>query len=278
MKVKIIVDSCCDLAEKMKTDMNIEVAPLVLNLEDKSYIDDETLDIKQYIEDMARCSTAPKTACPSPEAYARSYKGPESTFVVTISSALSGSYNSAVLAKNIFLEEMGEKFIHVFDSLSASAGETIITMKIHELSKLNFTELEIVERVLKYIHEMKTFFILESLNHLVKAGRMNPIIAKIASVLSIKPIMGGDENGMIKLVEKTRGYKNALKRLLEIIGEEGKDLEQKVLGIAHCNCLEKALELKKEVMKIYNFKDIVIVEMRGVSTTYADNGGIVIAF
>lgn len=278
MAIKIIADSCCDLTEDMKREMNIDIAPLILSLEDKEYIDDDTLDIKQYISDMAACRTSPKTACPSPEVYMNKYKGPESTFVVTLSSALSGSYNSAVLAKNMFLEEVGNKFIHVFDSLSASVGETIITLKIHELARLNVSETEIVDKVTKYIKEMKTFFLLESLEHLAKAGRLNPIVAKIATMLSIKPIMGEDGMGNIKLVDKIRGYKRALSRLAEIIGEEGKNLEEKVLGIAYCNCLDRALELKAEILKRYKFKDIVLVEMKGVSTTYADDGGLVIAF
>src|SRR3712207_1087693 len=93
-----------------------------------------------------------------------------------------------------------------------------------------------------------------------------------------KPIMGSNDDGTIRMVEKTRGYKKAFKRFIDIIGEEGSNLEQKVLGIAHCNCLERALKFKEEVLKRYNFKDIVVVEMSGLSTTYADNGGLVIAF
>jgi DegV family protein with EDD domain len=278
MKIKIVADSSCDLTEEIKKEMNIEIAPLVLQLGDKSYIDDESLDIKQYIKDMKQCEVAPKTACPSLEEYMNRYKGEESVFVVTLSSALSGSYSSAVVARDMFLEEVGNKFIHVFDSLSAVVGETLITLKINDLANLNFNELEIVEKVNKYIKEMKTYFILESLEHLAKAGRLNPIVAKIASMLSIKPIMGATEEGTIKLVEKTRGYKKAIRRLAEIVGEEGKNLEEKVLGIAHCNCLEKALEFKEEVLKSYNFKKIIIVEMGGLSTTYADDGGLVIAF
>lgn len=277
MPIKIIADSSCDLTDEMKKEMNIEIAPLVMQLGDKSFVDDESLDIKQYIREMGECPTPPKTACPSPDEYMKKYEGPESVFVVTLSNHLSGSYNSAVLAKNMFLEEIGNKFIHVFDSLSASAGETVIALKIHELSKLNLNETEIVEKVTKFIKGMKTFFVLESLEHLAKAGRLNPIIAKVASMLSIKPIMTSDE-GNIKLFEKVRGYKKALKRLADVIGEEGSNLQEKVLGIAHCNCLERALELKEEVLKKYNFKDIVVVEMAGLSTTYADDGGIVIAF
>jgi DegV family protein with EDD domain len=277
MSIKIVADSSCDLTDEMKKELNVEIAPLVLQLEDKSYIDDENLDIKQYLKAMAECETSPKTACPSPSDYMKRYEDAESVFVVTLSNFLSGSYNSAVVAKDMFLDEVGKKFIHVFDSLSASSGEVMVAMKINELVKLNVSEVEIVEKVSKYIKEMKTFFLLESLDHLAKAGRLNPIIARVASMLSIKPIMCGDE-GNIKLFEKVRGYKKAFNRLIDVIGEEGKNLEDKVLGIAHCNCLDRALEFKEAVLKKYNFKDIIIVETKGLSSTYADNGGIIIAF
>ncbi|KGM96130.1 fatty acid-binding protein DegV [Clostridium novyi A str. 4552] len=278
MDIKIVADSSCDLSQELKEEMNIDIAPLTLILEDKEYVDNEDLNILEYIENMKKCKTAPKTACPSPQDYMEKYKGEESVLVVPLSSKLSGSYNSAVLAKNLFLDEIGNKFIHVFDSVTASVGQTIISLKINELSKLNLGEFEIVEKVNKYISEMKTFFLLESLDHLAKAGRLNPIIAKVANMLSIKPIMGSNDDGTIRLVEKTRGYKKAFKRFIDIIGEEGSNLEQKVLGIAHCNCLERALKFKEEVLKRYNFKDIVVVEMSGLSTTYADDGGLVIAF
>lgn len=278
MAVKIVADSSCDLSKEMKESMNIEIAPLVLQLDHKSYVDDENLNITNYVKAMGESENSPKTSCPSPEDYMKRYQGNESVFVVTLSNKLSGSYNSAILAKNIFLEEVGQKFIHVFDSFSASAGETLIALKISELSKKNFSDIEILERVTRYIKEMKTFFLLESLDHLAKAGRLNPIVAKLANMLSIKPIMGATEEGTIKLVEKTRGYKKAFKRFVEIIGEEGSNLEEKVLGIAHCNALDRALSFKNEVLKKYNFKDIVIVEMGGLSSTYADDGGIVIAF
>lgn len=278
MSIKIVADSSCDLSEELKNKMNVDIAPLIMRLEDKEYVDDDTLDIKEYIKNMAECKTSPRTACPSPQEYMEKYKDGDSVFVVTLSSKLSGSYNSASLAKNLFLDEIGNKFIHVFDSLSASIGETMVSLKIDELIKMNLKDVDIVEKVNKYIKEMKTYFLLESLDHLAKAGRLNTIIAKVANMLSIKPIMGADEEGSIKLVEKTRGYKKAFKRFVDIIGEEGSNLEQKILGIAHCNCLERALALKDEILKRYNFKDIIVVEMAGLSTTYADDGGLVIAF
>lgn len=278
MKIKIVADSSCDLNEELKKKMDIELVPLTLRLEDKVYVDDESLDVKEYISDMNRCETSPKTSCPSPHDFLKRYHGEESVFVVTLSSKLSGTYNSAVLARDMFMEEISHKFIHVFDSLSASVAETLISLKIYELAENSIEDTEIVERVSKYIKEMKTFFISESLEHLAKAGRLNPIVAKVAMVLNIKPIMGTDGYGNISLVEKVRGFKKALTRLVDRVGEEGSSFEERILGIAHCNCLEKALQFKEEIIKKYNFKDIIIVDTAGLTSTYVDDGGIIVAF
>jgi DegV family protein with EDD domain len=220
----------------------------------------------------------PKTACPSPKEFINEYEGEESVFVVTLSSALSGTYKSAVLAKDLFVEEMGKKFIHVFDSFSASVGETLICMKISELIKKGLEETQIVEKVNEYIKGMRTFFMLETLENLVKAGRISPLVAKVTSILNVRPIMAGTEEGTIKVHEKVIGSKKAFRRFAELIGEEGINLEDRILGIAHCNCLEKAVEFKNEVLKRYNFKDIIIVKTAGISSVYANEGGLIIAF
>jgi DegV family protein with EDD domain len=180
-------------------------------------------------------------------------------------------------AKKMIQEEFSNRFIHVFDSKSASVGETLISLKINEFISQNLKKLEIVERVNEYINEMKTFFVLESMDNLAKAGRLNPLIAKAASILSIKPILG-EENGKIRLVDKVRGHDRALRRMLDVIGDEGKKLEEKILGIAHCNCLQRALDFKDKVLKKYRFKDVIIVDTAGISTTYANDGGLIIAF
>lgn len=278
MAVKIVADSCCDLNDNLKAQMNIKIAPLTIELEGKVYKDDEYFDSDQFVADMRRSAEAPKTACPSPKEFMDAYEGEESVFVVTLSSALSGTYKSAVLAKEIFLEEAPKKFIHIFDSLSASVGETLVSLKISELAKKGLADSQIVEKVNEYIRGMKTFFMLETLENLVKAGRIGPLIAKVTSILNVRPIMVGTEEGTIKIHEKVIGAKRAIKRFVEVIGEEGTNIENKVLGIAYCNCLEKAIEFKNEVLKRYNFKDVIIVKTAGVSSSYANEGGIIVAF
>lgn len=276
---KIIVDSGCDLSTKIKEMLNVKLVPLTLQLKDKIYRDDEQLDVKQYIEDMRKCEIAPKTACPSPEDFVEAYDVDEdNVFVVTLSEKLSGTFNSAKLAKDIYTEENKDKRIHVFNSKTASIGETLVALKIHELVDKYQDFNEVKETVENYIDEMKTFFMLENLDHLAKAGRLKTAIVKIMNILNIKLVLGASDEGDIRLVNKVRGSKKAFKRFVDVIGEEGKDFENKILGIAHCNCLEKAQAFKREVLKRYNFKEIIIVETAGISTTYADEGGIVVAF
>ncbi|NLY44201.1 MAG: DegV family protein [Clostridiaceae bacterium] len=278
MSTKIVADSCCDLNDEIKKNVKVSIVPAVIHLEGETYKDDESLDVAAFLKKMRNSKEVPKTACPSPQEFIEKYKGEEDVFVVTVSSALSGTYKSAVLARDIFFEQVGKKFIHIFDSLSASVGETLISLKIHEFVKGGHLRTEIVDKVNRYIKEMKTFFVLENLDNLMKAGRISPMVAKVSNILNIRLIMAGTEEGTIRLHEKVVGAKRAIKRLAELIGEQSTHLEDKVLGIAHCNCLEKALKLKEEVMKRYKFKDIIIVETAGVSTVYANEGGLIIAF
>lgn len=276
MKYRIVADSSCDLNEELKKKLDIGLVPLKIDVGEKQFIDNESLDVKELLSIMKNSEEPVRTSSPSPMDFINEYEKADNVFVVTLSSQLSSTYSNAVLAKNLILESK-EKFIHVFDSLSASIGETLVSMKIADLIEGKYNNSDIVEKVEDYIKKMKTFFILESLDNLAKAGRINKVKAKIASILSIKPIMGGDENGDIKLVQKVRGRKKAFSRLVEIIGEEVLNQEDKILGIAHCNALEKAQKLKKSIQEKYNFKDIIIVETAGLSTAYANDGGIIIS-
>lgn len=281
MNYKILVDSCCDLPKEMREQPQFEIIPLTIELDGERYIDDETLNIKEYIKKMKQSASLPKTSCPSPHDYKQHFDSEEDNYyIVTLSGQLSGSYNSAELAKQLFIEENENthKGINVFNSLSASIGEVLIALKIDQLAKVSDNVKDTVEKVNDYIKELRTYFVLESLDNLKKAGRLNNIQALIANVLNIKPIMGSEDDGTIRKIDQTRGMKKALNRMVDIIGKEGEKFNEKICGIAHCNCLERALEVKNQILKQLNFKDIIIVEMAGISTTYANDGGIIIAF
>lgn len=277
MNYRIVADSSCDLNEELQEQLDVSLIPFKIDLDDKKFVDNEDLDVSELISVMKNSPNPVRTSCPSPGDFVEEYKKYDTTFVIAISSQLSGTYNSAVLAKDMVKEEHPDKFIHVFDSKSASIGETLIAIKIKKLIDQNLGNLEIVEKVEKYIKEMKTYFILESLDNLIKNGRISKTKGLIANVLNFKPIMGAND-GNIELVENVRGRKRAFKRLVEIIGESGEKLEEKVLAISHANALERAEELKKEIQGRYNFKDIILVKTGGLSTAYANDGGIILAF
>lgn len=277
MGIKIIADSCCDLSPELKQETGAKLVPLTLQIGDEFFKDDENLDIYQYIDKMVNSPVSPKTACPSPQDFINYFEGTDDILCVTISKELSGTYQSAMIAKDIFLEDHPDRKIHIFDSKSASAGQTLIVLKIHEFIQQGKSFEEIVMAIESFINEMETFFLLESLENLAKSGRLNPILAKVAKFLSIK-VIAKEENGAIALDQKVRGYKKAFQRLIDSIEKYGKNLDNKTLVISHCNCEERAETFKREVEARYPFKDIRIVQMGGVASGYADQGGIVIAY
>jgi len=278
MAIKVIADSSNDMSPELKERYDVQLVPFKLYIDEKEYVDDENIDINRFIDEMGKSPNAPRSACPSPGDFMEKLHGDEDCFMVTISSKLSATFNSAKLAKEMFLEDVKEKFIHVFDSKSASVAETLISMKIYELYQQNIPNIDIVSHVTKYIEEMKTYFVAGSLNNLIKNGRISKLKGAIATFLKIKPIMGADGDGNIQLIEKTKGVEKTFSRLVEIIAENSKYVEDKVLAIAHVNNIERAKWLKEEIMKRCNFKEILIIPTAALSSMYCDNKGIIIAF
>lgn len=277
MEYKIVADSSCDLNEELESKMDVSLVPFRIDIDEASFIDDENIDMKNLVSTMKASPNPIKSSCPSPGDFKERYLDADSVFVVTISKELSGTYNSAILARDMMLEEMKEKFIHVFNSRSASVGETLTAMKIKECIEKKMTNEQIVEKVEQYIDDMKTFFISDDLSNLIKNGRISKTQGLIANVLNIKPIMKATDDGNIETVEKIRGSKKAIKRLAELIAESGVKFEERILAISHANALQKALDLK-EYLAGLKFKDVVIVETKGLSAVYVNDGGIIVSY
>lgn len=281
MKFKIVADSCCDFDENGKKLDNIQIVPLTLHIGDTDIIDDETFDRLDFIKRVAEYPESPKSSCPSPGTYMEAYEGDyDCVFVVTLSGSLSGSWNSAEVGKKMYFEEHPDdkKKIHVFDSCSASAGEARIATYIHELASTEGESFEsIVEKVNAYKLEMKTFFVIETLETLRKNGRLTGLQAIVATVLNIKPVMSATDEGVIIKLDQARGMEKALKKLAQIIADTIKNPESKVLAITHCNCPERAKWMKEQIESLVKFKEITIGETRGVATMYANDGGIIIS-
>lgn len=280
MKYKIVADSCCDMSKANDVYGKVDLIPLTLMLDGKDYVDDATFNQLEFIKHVSESKDYARSACPSPEAFMEAYEGDyDCVFVVTLSANLSGCYNSAMTGRNMYFEEHpgdGKK-IYVFNSCSASCGEGSIAQKIYELAEGGASYDEIVEKVEAYALEMKTYFVIETLEPLRKNGRLSNLKAFMATVLNIKPVMSATDEGIIIQLDQARGTERALKKMIEYIIERTKDKEKKVLAISHVNCVERAMWVKEEIMKVARFKDITIADTAGVSTLYANDGGIIIA-
>lgn len=271
----IVADSCCELTDELKASMNIELVPLTLQLDDVDYLDDENLDINDYLAKM-RSANSVKTAAPSPKLFMDKFELAKEIFCITLSGKLSATYSNACLAKTFILEK-AEKMIHIFDSKGAAGTETLIAMKIQEYINKGMIFDEIVDNVNKYISNLNTFFVLENLDNLIKNGRISRFKAMIASALSIKPVMYGVD-GEIDIYKKVRGLKKAYCELVDSISENCSNIEEKILVITHCNCKERAIEIKNKIIEKYNFKEVLIVSAKGISSTYENEGGIIISY
>lgn len=279
MNYKIVVDSCTDLTDAMRERMNVSIAPLSLEVEGVRYIDDDNFDVPSFLEKAANSETVPKSACPSPDDYLKAYRGSEeAVYVVTLSSELSGSYSTAVLAKGLLEEEDSQKKVHVFNSRSAAAGQVAITLKVQECIEANKSYEETVLIVETYIKEMATIFVLEKIDHLQKAGRMSKMKATLANVLNIKLVLKADENGEIQAHAQARGTKKAIDKMIQSLPEVGTISKDKILVIAHVLAEDRAKMIKSKIEEAYDFKEIVIVPTKGISSNYANKGGIVMAY
>ncbi len=277
MGYKIIGDSCLDLTRELKQDKRFQTVPLTLQVDDHMVIDDDTFDQKQFLELVKASPNCPKTACPSPEAFRAAYDCPEEDiYVITLSSHLSGTYNSAVLGKSLYEEEYGPKNILVIDSESASSGELNLALWIRDLYDQGLGFEEISDKILAMRDIQKTYFVIDTLEPLRKNGRLTGLQAFFATALNIKPIMGADHGVIIKL-DQARGMAKAYGRMCDIAVKEAGDTAQKRAVIAHCNCPQRAEQVREALQKRAQFASIEITEAAGVSTVYAADGGVILA-
>ena len=278
MNYKIVVDSCGELPGKLKEDGRFENVPLEMSVDDYRIVDDETFDQADFLRRVAASPNSPKSTWPSPEQYMSAFDCEAGhVYAVTLSSQLSGSYNSAEIGRKLYLEEKGQKQIHVFDSRSASVGETLIAMKIQECEEAGLAFEEVVEKVEAFITGMNTSFVLENLETLRKNGRLSNIKAFVAGALNIKPVMAGNAEGTISQIGQARGIGKAVDKMIHDLIAKTVNPQEKIFAISHCNCPKRAKEAAEKVRKLAEFKEILVIDSAGISSMYANDGGIIMA-
>lgn len=278
MSFHIVCDSCTDLTEEDLKKGCYTLVPLTLLVDGEEIIDDETFDQADFLAKIAASKESVKSACPAPESYMEAYSKADDIYVVTLSAELSGSYNSAVLGKNLYEEENGTKNIHVVNSRGAATTQVLIARKLNEYASQGMPFEEVVDKIEEYTTSLRTYFVLETLEVLRKNGRLSRLSATIAGALNIKPVMIGTRDGVIQKAAQARGMKKALAKMVEHMGSEGRDLTRRQFVISHCNCYERAVYVKELIKKHLHAEDVDIVDTKGVSSLYACDGGIIVSY
>ena len=278
MKYRVALDSGGELTPELEGREEFVSVPLMLMVNGVHIVDDGHISQKEMVERIAQDPDCPKTACPSPEAYYKAFDcGAERVYAVTLSAALSGSYQSACVAKAMFLEDHPDAKVHVFNSISASVGEGLTVLKIAELEEKGLPFEEIVRQTEAYVHSKHTYFVLDNLETLRKNGRLSGMKALAAAVLKIKPICYGTDEGAIGQLDQARGMGKAIVKMVSYIVDRTPDPGNRILGIGYCNCLDRAEIVRDEILKRMHVRDVVMLPTGGLSTIYANDGGIIVA-
>lgn len=273
--IKIITDSTSDLPEEIIKKYNIRVVPLTVTVDGKDYVEGVEITPQEFYQKMYRANSLPKTSQPSTASFAKVFKELSEKgqlLCLTMSSKLSGTYQSACIAK-----EMSRSEVTVFDSLGGSLGQGIQILRAARLSSLGFSLEQIVEKLRVYREEMQILILLNTLENIVKGGRLSKFQGTLASVLNIKILLEGLD-GAVHMLEKVRGQKKAIQRILDIIGERRKDFSDRVFGITHVDNPDDAEFFKKSIIERYNPKEVLVNQMSATLATYAGKGGLIISF
>ena len=279
MGFKIVVDSCCDLTGQMLKDPRFIKVPLTIRSNGSSFIDNETFDQADLLWAMKQSDDAPATACPSPQSYLDAYQGPEEedVYVVTLSALLSGSHNSAEQARMLMEEDHPNKNVYVFNSCSASSGEVLVALKVRELAESGAPFKHVVREVEQFIYQMQTMFVLETLENLRKNGRLTRLQSVITGALKIKLLMAATPEGEICKLGQMLSMKQALSKMVDHMANDPAHAGR-TLAICHCNCLDRAFQVKAMAEQRCKFAHILILEAGGITSVYANDGGIVVAY
>jgi len=276
LQVQVVTDSSCDLPKEIIASYNIGIVPLAIHFDNETYIDQLEIDNDTFYKKLSQGGRLPKTSRPSPIAFSETFKkagekGP--VLCITLSSGLSGTYESAVMAK-----EMVDCQVEVVDSLNASIGVGLQVIKACQLAAKGLGLSEIKNEIIKYRTEMNTYFTLDTLENIVKGGRLSSWEGAIGQVLNIKPILYNQPDGHIGTLEKVRGRKRSLKRLVQLAQESGKDFSQIPIGITHSKAGEDLEQLVEGIKETLNPREVIISELGPVIGTHTGFGAILIAF
>ena len=272
MKRKIVADSSCDMWELNGVDF--AVAPITISTDNKHYVDNQELDVHLMSEELAKYKGVSHTACPSVGSWLDCYEGYDEVFVVTLTGAMSGTYNSAMTAKGIYEEENENVKVHVFDSLSTGPEMRLLIEKLKEMIEEDLPFEEIVEKGQDYLNHTRLFFALKSLHNFAMNGRVSKTVASAIGVLNISIFEKKKKKGTIQQISKCRGEKKVVKSMIEHLEDAG--YHGGKVRISHADNLKLAHNVRDKILELYPHADIIVYPMGGLCTYYAEIGGLLV--
>lgn len=276
--IKLITDGSCDLSKEIIDSSKVEIVDLMVSFGDKSYSTRTDITIPQFYEMMKDYSELPKTSCPSPNQFLDAFDCEEDNIIVLcLTSKLSGIYNSAVLAKNMYEEENGrKKRIEIIDSTTGSIGQALLVSKIANMIDEDISMDEIVNTIEKLKHEVVFYGALHTLENAIKGGRINALAGKIIGALNLKAIVHITD-GLVKPIDKARGDKNSINKVIDYIKNNIHKTSGTKLAIGHANCPERAMKIKEVLENYHDFKEVYVMEVGPSMGVYTSEGAVLVA-
>ncbi|MDB6245091.1 DegV family protein [Lactobacillus amylovorus] len=272
--IKLIIDSSSNM--KSDPDHNVEVVPLTISFGGKDYIDDQNLNIREFLNDMNQNQVAGKTTCPSIQAWLNALEGTEKAIIITMTSGMSGTFSSALQAKTMYEEKHPTSQIIVVDSRSAGPELTIVLHGIEKMIQGDIRFVDLEEVIAKFRMRTHLLFILQSLHNLSLNGRVSPVAAKVAGLLKINLIGTASKEGKLEPLTKARGMKKAMRELLKYMEDDNYHGGEVIID--HCENEKDAEIIKDKILAEYPDAQVTIRPMRGLCSFYAEEGGIMVGF
>ena len=279
MSWMIVSDSSCELRrlENPAPGLAFATVPMKIRVGEREFVDNAALNIDSMMEAMHNYAGASTTACPSPEEWAEKFMQADQVLAVTISSNLSGSYNSALAAREMVLESCPEKKIYVLDSLSTGGEMALAIWKANELAAQGLGFEELVKEWEIWFSQRQILFALASFDNLVKNGRLSRIAGLVAGVMNMRVVGRGSEEGRLEMLHKTRGETRMLALLLEEMDHRGYTGQTPAV-ISHCQNEKAALMLKTGIERRWPRARAVVLPCSGLTSFYAEAGGVIVGY
>lgn len=278
MNWKIAVDSSSDLHEGMECapGVSLSIVPLTIEIDGVNFVDEPGMDVRTMMDTMRTASGSTSSSCPSPAAWVKAFEQADCTFAITISSGLSGSYNAAMVARDLVMDEHPEKKIAVIDSCATSGQMILLAQKINSLIAQGLPFEQIIHQVEDYNQTLHIYYTLCSFDNLARNGRMPKLVGALAKKLGMR-LIGTSDHGKISIAHKCRGDRNTLLALVKDM-KDSCDLNQRHVIITHCFNLKLALTLQKLLEAQAPGVRVTILPTHGLTSYYAEEQGMIVCY